>query len=224
MNTHEATNLSFVELVQRARDLADARPRSILGITGAPGAGKSTLAERLVEALGSETSVFVPMDGFHLANRVLIDLGRLERKGALDTFDGWGYANLLRRLHGQRDAIAEGTDGIVYAPQFRRDLEEPIGSALPVSPEIPLIVTEGNYLLHDDGPWTVARSCIDEVWFLAPSEDIRMSRLVERHMQFGRNADEARERSYGSDQRNAELIQSTASRANLVVRLTDTFS
>ncbi|MBL3687067.1 nucleoside/nucleotide kinase family protein [Leucobacter zeae] len=212
---------AFTELLERARALAGRGRRAILGITGAPGAGKSTLAERLVAELGPEIAVLVPMDGFHLADAVLHELGRHARKGAHDTFDAAGYVSLIRRLAAQ-GADREGPgDATVYAPVFRRDLEEPIGSAIPVHRDVPLVVTEGNYLLHEADPWPCARAEIDEVWFLAPGEEQRLERLIERHMRFGRSAEEARERSLGSDQRNADLIGSTAERADLIVRLVD---
>lgn len=221
MKTVQGVELSFVQLVERATALAGQGRRALLGITGAPGAGKSTLAERLVEELGERTAVFVPMDGFHLANRELVLLDRLDRKGAHDTFDGWGYASLLRRLRDQRVRAEQGDEGIVYAPQFRRDLEEPVGSAIPVRPEVPLVVTEGNYLLLEGAAWMHARETIDEVWFLAPDESQRLAQLIARHERYGRSPEEAKARSLGSDQRNAELIGATASRADLVVTLTD---
>lgn len=219
MNT--TTELTLAELLDRARRLAERGARTILGITGAPGAGKSTVAERLVDALGPDLAVLVPMDGFHLADSVLGEVGRRDRKGAHDTFDGWGYAALIERIRRQPDAVAAGTDGIVYAPLFRRDLEEPIGSCIPVRPDVPLVVTEGNYLLLERSPWSQARGALDEVWFLAPPESQRVRRLVARHERFGRSPEEARERTFGSDQRNAELIEATSERADLIVRLAD---
>jgi len=200
---------TFADLVTRAHRLGDTGDRRILGITGAPAAGKSTLALRLVAALG-ERAVEVGMDGFHLAQRELNRLGRTERKGAPDTFDAVGYVALLARL------AAAGPD-VVYAPEFRRDLEEPIGSAIPVPPTVPLVVTEGNYLLLTDEPWRRIRPLLDEVWFLAPPEDERLARLISRHRAFGRTEAQAKQRAYGSDQANAELITPTAARADLVL-------
>jgi len=221
VSTLPVETTTFTHLLNRASALAADGQRRVLGLTGAPGAGKSTLAERLVDALGPQTAVLVPMDGFHLADAVLHDLGRHARKGAHDTFDGYGYVALMRRIREQRQRVGAGEDGIIYAPVFRRDLEEPVGSAVPVHPETPLVITEGNYLLLDRSPWRQARDLIDEVWFLAPPEEQRLEWLVARHERFGRSRDEALERSLGSDQVNADLITSTASRADVVVRLGD---
>lgn len=201
------------DVVERARRLVTPGRRRILGLTGAPGAGKSTVARRVVEALGPAAAVLVPMDGFHLANVVLAGLGRRDRKGAHDTFDDAGYAALVERLHAARPGET------VYAPDFRREIEEPVGSAIPVPPDVPLVVTEGNYLLLESGAWPRARALIDEVWFLAPGEDTRQEWLVRRHEAYGRSPEEARRWALGTDQRNAELIAATAARADAVLRV-----
>lgn len=198
------------ELLAGARALASG-PRRILGVTGAPGAGKSTLAADLVTAL-APAAVLVPMDGFHLANAELLRLGRRDRKGAVDTFDAAGYAALLRRLRDQSDET-------VYAPYFAREIEEPIACALPVPRETPLVVTEGNYLLVDDGPWADVRGLLDEVWYVEVPEDVRLERLVARHIAFGKDPEAARAWSHGTDQRNADLIAATRGRADRIVHL-----
>jgi pantothenate kinase len=198
----------FDDLVARADRLAATGRRSLLGICGAPGSGKSTLAARIVDALG-EQAVLVGMDGFHLAQRELNRLGRTERKGAPDTFDAAGYVNMVRRLSEGRETV--------YAPEFRREIEEPIAGAVAVAPEVPLVITEGNYLLLDEDPWSGVRPLLTEAWFLAPDEPERLERLVSRHRRYGRSLVEAKQRALGSDQRNADLIVSTASRADLVL-------
>jgi pantothenate kinase len=199
--------MNFDDLVTRAAALGRGG-RGMLGICGAPGAGKSTLAARLVDALGDK-AVYVGMDGFHLAQVELARLGRTQRKGAPDTFDALGYVNLLRRLREQT--------GIVYAPEFRREIEEPVAGAVPVFPDTPLVVTEGNYLLVPDQPWGEVRELLDEVWFLRPGEGERHRRLIARHEQFGRSPGEARDRALGSDERNATVINATVERADLVL-------
>jgi pantothenate kinase len=211
--------LPVEELIARARRLAVPGMRHILGITGAPGAGKSTLAEQIVQALGPELAVLVPMDGFHLANEVLLSLGRRDRKGAYDTFDDSGYAALLGIIRHQMQSSHDQGGYTIYAPRFRRDIEEPIASSIPIRSNTPLVVSEGNYLLLDIGSWPKARECIDEVWYLYPTEESRHERLVLRHEAYGKSPEEAERWTRGSDQRNAELIESTAHRADLIVRI-----
>lgn len=199
-------------LTDRARGLAAGGGRRILGIAGAPGAGKSTLAARIVERLAG-CAVLVPMDGFHLAGAELERLGRAGRKGAPDTFDAAGYAALLRRLR-----YPEGPEP-VYAPAFDRALEEPVAGSVCVGPDVPLVVTEGNYLLLDDGPWAQVRGLLDEVWFLDVDPGLRVRGLVDRHVRFGKTRPHAERWVAGSDERNARLVELHRDRADLVVRL-----
>ncbi|MFS4097813.1 nucleoside/nucleotide kinase family protein [Streptomyces sp. AF1A] len=205
--------LTFDDLLIRARGLARDGRRALLGIAGSPGAGKSTLAGHLVRALnadGPPWAAHVPMDGFHLADAELDRLGRRHRKGAPDTFDAAGYAALLRRLR-------EDTDEVVYAPGFERVLEQPIAGAIPVPPAARLVVTEGNYLLLEQGSWARVRPCLDEAWFCEIPEDERIRRLVARHEEFGKDHASAVTWVLGTDQRNADLIATTRARADLVV-------
>lgn len=198
-------------LLERARQLASG-PRRLLGITGPPGAGKSTLAAALVAALGGR-AVLVPMDGFHLAQAELERLGRADRKGAPDTFDAAGFVALLTRL---RAAAGKET---VYAPTFDRTIEEPVAGAIPVEPHVPLVVVEGNYLLHDDGAWSRVPALLDETWYVDVDDAVRVERLVERHVAFGKAPAAARAWALGPDERNARLVAAGRARADRSVRL-----
>lgn len=205
------TCTEFDQLVARAKQLTVRSSRSVLGIAGQPGAGKTTLAQRLVAAVGS-AACLVGMDGFHLSQAVLAQLGRQERKGAIDTFDGVGFVALMRRLR-------TPAHDVVYAPEFRREIEEPIAGAVAVRPEIQLVVVEGNYLLVPEPPWESLRELMDEVWYCEAPEDVRVAGLIARHRLYGRSEDEARAWTLGPDQRNAELIATTRRFADLVVTL-----
>lgn len=185
----------------------------MVGLVGAPGAGKSTVAQALRQSF-PETSQIVPMDGFHLANVELKRLGRSGRKGAPDTFDSAGYVDLLKRLRSQ------SADEIVYAPEFRREIEEPIAGAIPVFPQTQLIITEGNYLLLNDGHWAKIPALLDEVWYVDVEDDLRIERLAGRHEQFGRTREEAMAWVINTDEPNARLIAADKRRADLLFHWT----
>ncbi len=201
-------------LARDAIALASASARAILGIAGSPGAGKSTLVDELLvrirAEMGDDWVAHVPMDGFHLADAQLDRIGARDRKGAPDTFDVAGYAHALERV--QTEA-----DDPVYVPGFDRTLEQPLAAALVVLPTARLVVTEGNYLLLDEPRWQRARRAMDAVWFVACEETTRVERLVARHIEFGKSAQAARDWVARTDQRNAELVEATAGRADRVI-------
>jgi len=211
--------MTLEELAVRARSLVRDGGRAVLGITGSPGSGKTTLVEHLIWHLqatpprGLQPAAWVahvPMDGFHLADVELDRLGRRANKGAPGSFDAAGYLALLRR-------IREDADDTIYAPAFDRELEQPIAGSIPIPRAARLIVSEGNYLLLDGGPWACVRSQLDEVWYCDLAQGERVRRLVARHERFGKDHNAALAWVEGTDQRNADLITLTRHRADLVI-------
>jgi pantothenate kinase len=198
----------------RAQELIKRSGRALLGLVGPPGSGKSTLAAALRAEFASVAQV-VPMDGFHLANVELERLGRRGRKGAPDTFDSAGYVALMRRLLVQADGE------IVYAPEFRREIEEPIANAIPVFSRTQLVITEGNYLLLEDGPWAEVKGLLDEIWYVDVDDALRVDRLTQRHVEFGRSADAAAAWVAATDEPNARLIEASRARASFIFRWDD---
>ena len=200
---------SLAELVATATELA-AQRRVILGIVGPPGAGKSTVTRALHGALS--TWDLVEMDGYHLANDVLLGLGRRHRKGAPDTFDVDGFVALLGRV---RDAH----DPVVYAPRFRREIEEPVANALPVRAGSPGVIVEGNYLLHDALGWNRVRPLLDAVWYIDTPPDVCRHRLLERAQVTYSTAEAAAKWVDTVDEPNAALVRASRDRADLLVTL-----
>jgi pantothenate kinase len=204
---------SLEEALERAIYLTQNRDtRTIIGIVGKPGAGKSSLSSYLLRKLPKETSVLVPMDGYHLSNTQLALLGRSHRKGAPDTFDSHGYADLLqkiKRIHTQD----------IYFPIFHREIEESIAAEGVINPHTSLVLTEGNYLLLSQDGWSRVGPSLTECWFVDVDNDRRMARLVARHIKFGKSAEEAHAWAHGTDQRNAELIETTRASADVIVNL-----
>ncbi len=195
----------------------------MVGIVGAPGAGKSTLAEAVADrfarlrvpasgdpgAAPERAAVCVPMDGFHLSNVELVRLGLANRKGAPETFDGWGFVHLMRRLR--------AADEPVYAPAFNRGLNESIGSAIPIFPPVELVVVEGNYLLLPTDPWVRARPLFDLTIYIDVPDQVRVPRLVRRQRSRGLDRAAAHDWVHRSDEANARLIMATRETADVVL-------
>ena len=204
-------DVTVADLVERATALSREPRRQVLGLVGAPGSGKSTVAVLIAEAIGPTAQV-IEMDAFHLSDDLLTRLGRRDRKGAADTFDADGYVELLRRLR-------VPDTGTVFVPVFDRTLDLAIVGADAITDECQLIITTGNYLLLDTPPWSPVRDLLDHAWFLEPNEDVRLAQLVARHERYGKSPDEARAWATSSDEANAELVRGSRHRADLVVRV-----
>ncbi|MEL4317581.1 nucleoside/nucleotide kinase family protein [Leifsonia sp. YIM 134122] len=207
-------------LVARIRSLADAAGRRVLiGITGSPGSGKTTLAKAVVNRINGGgaagvpaggSAVHLPMDGFHLANSTLDRLGIHDRKGAIETFDGWGFVALVDRLRAE-------SGHTIYAPSFKRRVDEGVAGEIAVDDSATIVVIEGNYLLSDAAPWVGIRDRLDAAWFCSTPLEERERRLVDRHTRHGRTPEAATAWARDVDGANAVLIERSRERAELVV-------
>jgi pantothenate kinase len=183
----------------------------LIGIAGSPGAGKSTIAEQLVARL--DDCALVPMDGFHLPQATLRELGMRERMGAPDTFDVAGFVRCLAAVR-----TMEGTEPVL-APAFDRESEEPVPGAILIEPGVRTVLVEGNYLLYDGLGWGEVASLLDVTFFVDVDHETRVARLVERHTRFGKSHEAAVAWALGPDESNALAIEETAVRADHTIAL-----
>lgn len=194
--------------------LVDGSRRVLLGITGAPGSGKSALAEAIVthyqQRESASFAALAPMDGFHLSNAQLHALGRADRKGAIDTFDVEGYVALLQR-------IRRGSDRTVYAPAYDRSLGEPVAAVHRIEPATRLVVTEGNYLADPAPGWRRVPDLLDELWMLTGDPDELTRRLVRRHVHHGRSEADALAWATAVDGPNATRVMACTGRCTRLV-------
>ena len=204
----EITKEEAKEIVTK---LASGATRTIIGIVGKPGGGKSTLSKYLLKGCDENLVSVLPMDGFHLSNKVLKSLGRSDRKGAPNTFDVKGFAKLLER-------VASDQSNPIYYPIFDRSIEESIAAQGVVLPSTRVVIVEGNYLMHDRDGWQEISPLLNQSWYAYLDEDIRISRLISRHIAFGKDPESAKAWAKGSDQANAELIEMSVARCDFLIR------
>ena len=206
--------LDLDQAVRALVRLAEGGDRVIAGVAGAPGAGKSTAAAALARRCVAQgvPTVVVPMDGFHLAQAVLAARGWAAVKGAPHTFDAVGYVALIGRIRDERR-------GSVWAPTFERSLEDPVAGSIEVAAQTRLVVTEGNYLLLPQEPWSRLPGLLDVIWYVDTPDPVRRERLIARRLRYGATAHEATELALGPDERNAELVRSARCRADALLRV-----
>jgi pantothenate kinase len=208
------------EVEQWAQVVVDAKSanpnRYLLGLVGAPAAGKSTFSAQLVDAvnkqLGHEVAVVVPMDGYHYSNEELDRRDLRPLKGIPATFDAQSFIDLIKKLKIESKQS-------VFCPLFDRSIEASIEDGIEIKPEHQIIVSEGNYLLLDETPWSELRNLFDEIWFIDSTIETLMPRLLARHKAGGRNEEETLAKIESTDLPNAKLIDSTKPRAHRVIRI-----
>lgn len=188
--------------------------RILIGIVGKPGAGKSTITSKLREILPQEETTILSQDGYHLSNAQLKELGRSDRKGAPDTFDPISFTELLKR-------VSTDLENDIYFPIFHREIEESIAAEGVITSKTKIVLVEGNYLLLESHGWHDVANHLDETWYLNIDDDIRLKRLVARHIEYGKDPDFAHSWAHGTDEANARLIEATKVRADAFLAMSE---
>jgi pantothenate kinase len=184
--------------------------RFIVAIAGPPGAGKSTLAEKLCALLPEHSAIVVPMDGFHYDNVILEERGLRSRKGAPETFDVAGFEHLLKRIRAGEPDIA--------IPVFDRNMELARAGAAIVGGGIKFILAEGNYLLLDEAPWFSLAPLFDLAVFIDVPRAELERRLLLRWNEQGRSDEDARSWVASNDLPNVDRVLKRRRAADLIVR------
>ena len=193
--------------------LQDPNPRSIIGIVGKPGAGKSTIVSEIEKRFDSSLVSVIPMDGYHLSNEELISINRRDRKGAPDTFDTQSFISLITKVKNNPELEHR-------FPIFHREIEASKADEGFVQSGIKVIVIEGNYLFSEEHNWQGVFPLLDHTWFIEIADEVRIERLIARHIRYGKTPEEAESWSKGSDEANARFIELTAHRASNKIKLT----
>lgn len=187
--------------------------RILLGICGAPAAGKSTLASLLCSQWckrNGSTAIVVPMDGYHHDNSVLEAMGILDLKGIPDSFRAEDFITKFKEI--KADSAAKH-----YCPMFDRQSESSIANAIEVNASHKLIITEGNYLLLAKEPWRGLRDLLDRIWYIQANEDLIFPRLLARHKKGGKNQEASRQKVLSTDIPNARLVMQQQANADKII-------
>ena len=127
------------------------RRRLWIAVAGAPGSGKSTVAEAVMEhinnnadAYNNVTATVIPMDGYHYSKDQLKDRSLdIKRRGASWTFDAEA---MVQDMMLAKHATDSDTTTRSF-PTYSRVISDPVPDMVHLKPEHDIVIVEGLYLL-----------------------------------------------------------------------------
>lgn len=197
-----ASSIDIAGLADLLAQKAKGGGRVVAALAGAPGSGKSTVAERLCDALNARQAglaAVLPMDGYHYDDLHLVPAGLRPRKGAPETFDVGGLFHTLKRIRARDEEF-------VAVPVFDRDIEIARAGARMIPAEVPVIIVEGNYLLLGQDPWSRLRPLFDVAVLVDVPEDVLRTRLTARWKHYDLTPDEIAWKLDGNDLPNGRFV------------------
>ena len=200
------------DIAERILSAAAGRSRLLVTIAGPPGAGKSTLSEKIISILNAdnpECAALIPMDGYHYDNRILEARGLMDRKGAPETFNARGLLSDLQRIRNGAQDVA--------IPLFDRTEDFARANAAIISTDHKIVLTEGNYLLLDRPIWREISVLFDlKMWISADEAELER-RLVARWLEQGLSQGTAEKRAHQNDLRNAKTVIAESHGADIII-------
>ncbi|ESW61552.1 MAG: nucleoside triphosphate hydrolase [Rhodobacter sp. CACIA14H1] len=199
-----APSIDIAGLADLLAEKAKGGGRVVAALAGAPGSGKSTVADRVCDALNARQAgmaAVLPMDGYHYDDLHLVPAGLRPRKGAPETFDVGGLFHTLKRIRA-RD------EDFVAVPVFDRDIEIARAGARMIPAGVPVIIVEGNYLLLGQAPWSLLRPLFDVAVLVDVPEPVLRDRLTARWTHYDLTPDEIAWKLDGNDLPNGRVVMS----------------
>lgn len=194
--------MTINELAELIITSAAGSSRFIVAVAGPPASGKSTIAEKLCTAITTKDKTafpnIIPMDGFHIDNKILDELNLRSRKGSAETFDADGFIALIEKIYSQ--------DENVCIPEFDRSKDKVVDNGKVITDKNKIIIVEGNYLFLEEAPWNVLMGFFDFPIFILPKTDILEERLIKRWTDEGFSLKDAKTKAYSNDIPNAKSI------------------
>jgi pantothenate kinase len=177
--------------------------RLLIGLSGIPASGKSTLADLIVQRTNqlleqasyssddqnevSTRAITVGLDGWHLTRAQLDafpgDEAQLahDKRGAHWTFDSSAYVAFI---HSLRQTVTT-TSAVITAPSFDHAVKDPTPEAIRIMPHHRIILIEGLYTFLSIEPWCQGGKLLDERWFVDVDILEARRRLIARHVVTG---------------------------------------